>query len=923
MMKRNHKIMPVMLSLMLVMGMMSNPLAVFASDTETDTITNDENEPTGAGTDIATPSAIINIPDEELPEAEIDVLGRDDEGDGIVKTDTYYGVQITLYDSGLVTFTGTKNRSNVSSSISSTELNDIEVYNENAKKIFVDYIPYSDHDNVSGDTFITIHGKHVEEITFGENFLNNSSKLTSLNGAFHGMQSLKAVDISGWDTSRVTNMSWMFNGCQALTSITMTGIDTNHVTNMEQMLSGCSSLGSVDFLGTLDVSNVRDMHHLCFNCDSITDVTIEGWQTNHLETATSMFANCDALRQVHLPDMDVSNVTNFGVMFGYNTKLVSIDCSGWNTGAGTDFFGMFSGCMSLSSLTFDFDMQNATSCKAMFNGCMSLTDLDVSSWNTPHLTDISAMFGFCRVLKKLDLSNWDAGNIEEKGALIDGTPNLHVFIPPQNLTEDWGSGQADNRFFPRAFYKVDLSTMKVIDDADKVYNYIPASETINQRLMLVDENHDWSAYVYDDQRDMDISECNVCGCIREKEHIHDYVKTGTVPANCIDKGKTVYVCNTCNHSYEDEIPALGHDAGDEALIDTKQPTCVLTGSYTYATHCNRCHIKLNGRTEPISALGHDPGEPVIENQTKTGYDKVIYCKRCNKELSREHIEITTPDPVKPTPDPADPTPDPVNPTPDPVKPTPDPVQPTPDPVDPTPEPVKPANPDPVQPAPEPKPDPKPVAPASEPIQPVPEQKSDPASEPLAVPDTEASETTPVIEPETTDPIPKDQPRPDPGIDPPKMDKPVNRPIDEPSDDPAEEEPAPDPETIVIPDPKPTPPDEHDDDATEKTKRNSILIAVSTVVIVVSGSMALLVILWWRRKISGHIEGLNVEGLHVTLVGKDHLETYTDRYGAFAFKNVKEDDMLLTVYDADTGVILRTEIYTKGKNIEDICSRTCV
>ena len=28
-------------------------------------------------------------------------------------------------------------------------------------------------------------------------------------------------------------------------------------------------------------------------------------------------------------------------------------------------------------------------------------------------------------------------------------------------------------------------------------------------------------------------------------------------------------------------------------------------------------------------------------------------------------------------------------------------------------------------------------------------------------------------------------------------------------------------------------------------------------------------------------------------------------------------MLLTIYDTDTGVILCTEIYTKGKNIEDI------
>ena len=115
------------------------------------------------------------------------------------------------------------------------------------------------------------------------------------------------------------------------------------------------------------------------------------------------------------------------------------------------------------------------------------------------------------------------------------------------------------------------------------------------------------------------------------------------------------------------------------------------------------------------------------------------------------------------------------------------------------------------------------------------------------------------------------------------------------------------------------PEDNNDDVSKKIKRNIAVAAVSSTVVTLSGATAaFFFILWWRRrKVRGCVEGTNVEGLRVTLVGKDNLETHTDAYGEFVFKNVKEDDMLLTIYDADESILFGTEIYTKGKNVDDI------
>ena len=126
---------------------------------------------------------------------------------------------------------------------------------------------------------------------------------------------------------------------------------------------------------------------------------------------------------------------------------------------------------------------------------------------------------------------------------------------------------------------------------------------------------------------------------------------------------------------------------------------------------------------------------------------------------------------------------------------------------------------------------------------------------------------------------------------------------------------------LIPEPEPVEPeDEPEEPTSERIDRNVVVTAVTTAVVSLSGGSAgiLVFLFWWRRRrVRGVITGEYNSDLLVTLVGKDNLETHTNEHGEFVFKNLKEDDLLLTVYDANGEVVFTTEVYTHGKKMDDI------
>ena len=67
------------------------------------------------------------------------------------------------------------------------------------------------------------------------------------------------------------------------------------------------------------------------------------------------------------------------------------------------------------------------------------------------------------------------------------------------------------------------------------------------------------------------------------EHTHSYTQQTTTEATCTTKGLITYTCS-CNDTYTEEIPALGHD---EVQHQAQAATCTEKGWNAYET-CSRC-----------------------------------------------------------------------------------------------------------------------------------------------------------------------------------------------------------------------------------------------------------------------------------------------------------------------------------------------
>ena len=87
-----------------------------------------------------------------------------------------------------------------------------------------------------------------------------------------------------------------------------------------------------------------------------------------------------------------------------------------------------------------------------------------------------------------------------------------------------------------------------------------------------------------------------------------------------------------------------HTPGDEKIENEVAATCTTGGSYDKVVYCKDCNSELSRVTELTSALGHTNGAPAVENRveatctTAGGYDTVVRCTVCNEVITSEHTE---------------------------------------------------------------------------------------------------------------------------------------------------------------------------------------------------------------------------------------------------------------------------------------------
>ena len=133
--------------------------------------------------------------------------------------------------------------------------------------------------------------------------------------------------------------------------------------------------------------------------------------------------------------------------------------------------------------------------------------------------------------------------------------------------------------------------------------------------------------------------CKICGEAQTAKA--EITSAVTVDPTCVTKGTTTYTA-TFGESWAEtktkdvvDIPELSHDY----TLAITDPTCTAAGVKTYTCNCGDTY------TEEIAMLGHSAGEVDVENELEAtcenngSYDEVVYCTKCDGELSREKVTI--------------------------------------------------------------------------------------------------------------------------------------------------------------------------------------------------------------------------------------------------------------------------------------------
>ena len=103
--------------------------------------------------------------------------------------------------------------------------------------------------------------------------------IVSFENMFDGLDNIKEVDLSNFDSSKVTSMAAMFRECKNIEKINFWNINTSSIINMERLFLSCTKLTSIDVFN-FDASQVTTMKSMFARCNSIKTIDTSNFNTS-------------------------------------------------------------------------------------------------------------------------------------------------------------------------------------------------------------------------------------------------------------------------------------------------------------------------------------------------------------------------------------------------------------------------------------------------------------------------------------------------------------------------------------------------------------------------------------------------------------------------------------------------------------------
>lgn len=225
------------------------------------------------------------------------------------------------------------------------------------------------------------------------------------------------IDLTEFDTTNVVNMDYMFLKADLgdrlkVNSSTTTqdnGADRNiltfnteGVTSMSGMFKDCK-VKHLD-LSSLRTHNVTDFSDMFYNCNSLIDLNVNGFDTSNAEDFNGMFHGCNKLTQLNVKHFNVNSVLHMSYLFSGCRRLKVIDLEGWDFSQIRDANEMFGYCEKLEKIIANFNFKMIKGMAFMFDCCTKLSEVDLTHSDLSRVFDFGYMFFKCEGLKKISFS---------------------------------------------------------------------------------------------------------------------------------------------------------------------------------------------------------------------------------------------------------------------------------------------------------------------------------------------------------------------------------------------------------------------------------------------------------------------------------------------------------------------------------------
>ena len=258
------------------------------------------------------------------------------------------------------------------------------------------------------------------------------------------------------------------------------------------------------------------------------------------------------------------------------------------------------------------------------------------------------------------------GNLTTYGStVLKENGVVHLAYAPGKTMTGWHTATEDARIHiagtidaSKGYVYVTTSGANITAEDGAIVKLKPGAQTETHQLIQVDKDLTYDPIEIKNVKLGEIS--NLCagtykyenGKWKKTQSNCQYNEIVSKTPTCEDTGIKTYTCSVCNNSYTEEIPALGHTAGDEATCTTAQkctvcdtvlapmlghtnvvdaakaPTCTETG-LTEGKHCSVCKevlvaqmvVPAKGHTEVIDAA-------VAPTCTATGLKEGKHCSVC-------------------------------------------------------------------------------------------------------------------------------------------------------------------------------------------------------------------------------------------------------------------------------------------------------